>query len=381
MMQHCAVPLQLFLPLLLGLLLPLLILSAASSHGDNINDAVSPNVDTRPEGDRHWIVQRGAVQRQRRQGRRKVKLEKRIKKWKEAKSCKGKSKSKQQEGGRKRRKNSIGEKQEKYRKKGKKGKKNNRSGKTLDQGAERQSDNGAACMTKLILYSRLNEKKASAISKQVKRIKGNDKIQKSKWNKKSNFDSTKERLLSALGGDASNPTCGGKAFNSTLFNSTSNSAFSKDTLTTLLACEADIAEECGNRITEDTSKLAELEACERLANNFKSEFSKCFDKTKTVDESCICVEAISESNVTRMQDCDVSSDNDAALKRKRACKAAVGKCKTAEAAAVEGIDTCKRGSFFPPATTSPATTSPATTGHVKCFSFSRSIYSPPDKFI
>ena len=42
-----------------------------------------------------------------------------------------------------------------------------------------------------------------------------------------------------------------------------------------------------------------------------------------------------------MQDCDVSSDNSAALKAKKACKAAVGKCKTAEAAAVEGIDTCK----------------------------------------
>ena len=76
-----------------------------------------------------------------------------------------------------------------------------------------------SCNIKLILYSRLNEKKASAISKQVKRIKSNDKIQNSKRNKSSNFNPTKERLLSALGGDASNQTCGGEPFNPTQSNS------------------------------------------------------------------------------------------------------------------------------------------------------------------
>jgi len=42
-----------------------------------------------------------------------------------------------------------------------------------------------------------------------------------------------------------------------------------------------------------------------------------------------------------MQKCDASSDNSDALARKKACKKAVGNCKTAEANAVEGIDTCK----------------------------------------
>ena len=175
----------------------------------------------------------------------------------------------------------------------------------------------------------------------MKRIKDNDKIQNSKRNKSSNFNPTKERLLSALGGDAANQTCGGKPFNSTLSSSTSGRTFSQDTLTTLLACEADIAEKCGNPVTGNVSKLAELEACESLADNFKSEFSKCFAVDKTVDESCSCVEDISESDVESMQDCDVSSDNTAATEAKKACRAAVGKCKTAEAAAVEGIHTCK----------------------------------------
>merc|ERR1719500_1205608 len=42
-----------------------------------------------------------------------------------------------------------------------------------------------------------------------------------------------------------------------------------------------------------------------------------------------------------MQKCDASSDNTDALARKKACKKAVGTCKTAEANAVEGIDSCK----------------------------------------
>ena len=180
--------------------------------------------------------------------------------------------------------------------------------------------------------TRLNEKKASAISKQVKRIKGNIKIQNSKWNKNSNLNPIKERLLSALGGNALNRTSGGKPFNSTSFISTSDGAFSNDTLTTLLRCECDIAEKCGNPMTGNADKLAELELCESLADNFKSEFSKCFAAGKTMAESCACVEDISESNVLSMQDCEVTADNKAALTAKKACKWLVnGKCKTAEA--------------------------------------------------
>merc|ERR1719290_938208 len=42
-----------------------------------------------------------------------------------------------------------------------------------------------------------------------------------------------------------------------------------------------------------------------------------------------------------MLKCDSSADNSDALARKKACKKAVGTCKTAEANAVEGIDSCK----------------------------------------
>ena len=79
MKHQCALLLQLFL---LGLL-PILILSSESPDRGNIID-VSSNAKTKPEGDMHWIVQRDAVLKRRRQrkARGKMKLEKRIKKCK-----------------------------------------------------------------------------------------------------------------------------------------------------------------------------------------------------------------------------------------------------------------------------------------------------------
>ena len=81
------------------------------------------------------------------------------------------------------------------------------------------------------------------------------------------FNSTTKRLLSALGGDASNPTCRRQPFELTQSSNTT-ATFTQDTLATLLKCEADIAEKCGNPLTGNTSKLAELDSCGTLANKF-----------------------------------------------------------------------------------------------------------------
>ena len=79
-----------------------------------------------------------------------------------------------------------------------------KTGRRTDQktgrgGGRQATVNMTTCITNLVLYSRLNEKKASSISKQVaarpspslsqvKRIKGNDKVQGSKKDKKSDFN-------------------------------------------------------------------------------------------------------------------------------------------------------------------------------------------------
>ena len=248
-------------------------------------------------------------------GKRKEKIERRSKKSKERNSSKKKQKSKKSKS-----------------KKGRKGKKTNKLKKDRRE-RERQGDANVikACLTKVIFYARLNEKKATAISKQVKRIKDNDDIQIKKGQKKTEFNPIKDRLLSALGGDVASPSCGGQPLNTATL----------ETLTTLMACEVDIEEKCGNRITGNASKLAELEACETFADDFKTAFSRCFNVSIGVEESCTCVEEISESEVASMLQCEVKDDNNVALKAKKSCKAAFGKCKNAAVAAVEGIDTCK----------------------------------------
>merc|ERR1711971_1456882 len=204
--------------------------------------------------------------------------------------------------------------------------------------------NATSCAMKLVLYARLNEKKASSISKQIARIFGNDKIQESKGQKNGEFNATMARLLSALGGDASNPKCDGSPISGSNASGRAvhrNGSVAKETLETLQNCSIDIAAKCGSPLTGNATKKAQLEACVALADKFKSDFASCTGASKSIDAACICIEAINATEVEEMQKCDTSSDNTDALARKKACKKAVGTCKTAEANAVEGIDSCK----------------------------------------
>merc|ERR1712217_178572 len=90
------------------------------------------------------------------------------------------------------------------------GKKRNKS-KTRPSGEGRQiSGNATSCAMKAIKYARLFEGKATSIFRQVKRVKGNDKIQGSKGKKKGDFNATMDRLVAALGGDVDTPKCDGE---------------------------------------------------------------------------------------------------------------------------------------------------------------------------
>jgi len=196
---------------------------------------------------------------------------------------------------------------------------------------------------KAIKYARLFEGKASSIWRQVKRVKNNDKIQGTKGKKKGDFNATMDRLVSALGGDIDNPKCDGEPIkdgpssgNATFRNGTT----AKSTIDTLKNCEKDIAEKCAKPVTGNATKLAELEACFTTADTFKTSFEKCVDKKLSLDDQCKCVEAMADPEAD-LQKCDPKADNDKALSLKKACKQAVGTCKTAEAKAAEGIDSCK----------------------------------------
>merc|ERR1719209_2635013 len=81
------------------------------------------------------------------------------------------------------------------------------------------SGNATSCAMKAIKYARLFEGKATSIFRQVKRVKGNDKIQGSKGKKKGDFNA-------------------------------------KSTIDTLRKCEKDIEEKCANAVTGNATKLA-----------------------------------------------------------------------------------------------------------------------------
>ena len=297
-----------------------------SSTVTGVNDIRLGNDEVNFKENQKWILQRKTVLKRNAQSRRgKVKLQEKIRKWKRMRDLKS---EKRKEHGRARKDWRKGQTE-----KGKKGHLRKALG-------GKNGYNTTSCLEKVFAYSRLNVQKASTISRQVKRIRDVDDLQNKKWKKRSAFNSTTKRLLSALGGDASNPTCRGQPFSSAP--AISNTTFTQDTLTTLLQCEADIAEKCGNLVTGNSSKKAELEACKTLADNFKSDFEECFTPhNKPIEDSCLCTEAISQSEVELLKACDVNKEKIAAVKAKEECFAAFSKCKKAEVAAVEGIDTCK----------------------------------------
>jgi len=292
------------------------------------------------------------------------------KKRKTRKGKKGETSKRRTQKGKKRGKNSWGKKSKSDRKKQRqrttktektKNKNKNKNKKNEKKNKNRKKDraikgrttgdgrqitgNATSCAMKAIKYARLFEGKATSIFRQVKRVKGNDKIQGSKGKKKGDFNATMERLVSALGGDIDNPKCDGQPIKDSNGSSAGNATFrngttAKSTIDTLKTCEKDIEEKCANAVTGNATKLAELEACFKVADDFKTSFEKCLDKKLSIDAQCKCVEEISDPEAD-LQKCNTKSDNDKALELKKACKQAVGTCKQAEAKAAEGIDSCK----------------------------------------
>ena len=299
-----------------------------SSTVTGVNDIRLGNDEVNFKENQKWILQRKTVLKRNAQNRRgKVKLQEKIRKRKRMRDLKSK---KRKEHGRARKDWRKGQTE------------NGKKGHLRKALGGKNGYNTTSCLEKVFAYSRLNVQKASTISRQVKRISDVDDLQNKKWKKRSAFNSTTKRLLSALGGDASIPTCRGQPFSSTPAISNTTATFTQDTLATLLQCEEDIAEKCRNLVTGNSSKKAELEACKTLADNFKSDFQECFTpKNKTIEDSCLCTEAISESEVELLEACDVNKEFKEAVKAKDECFRAFSKCKKAEVAAVEGIDTCK----------------------------------------
>merc|ERR1719312_1072513 len=103
--------------------------------------------------------------------------------------------------------------------------------------------NYATCFPKFIEYARINWRKARSVLQQVNRINKFSKTQGSKKDKKVNFQSPYDKLLSALGGNVDAPECDGKPIGNT-----TRGKVHKDTLEKLKKCDSDIEDVCKNNM-------------------------------------------------------------------------------------------------------------------------------------
>ena len=187
--------------LYMGALLPLLGIFAfliASSAATGVNDIRLGNDEVNFKENQKWNLQKKTVPKRNPKNRRgKIKLQEKIRKWKRMRALKN---VKRKERGRARKDWRRGRTE------------NGKKGQLWKALRGKNGNNTKSCLEKVFSYSRLNLK-AWTIIRQVKRIKDVDELQNRKWKKSSSaFNSTTKRLLSALGGDASNPTCRGQPF-------------------------------------------------------------------------------------------------------------------------------------------------------------------------
>merc|ERR1719222_1291726 len=210
-----------------------------------------------------------------------------------------------------------------------------KSSKRQDEKFERGSGelNITDYVDQIKFYSRLSVRKASSISKQAKRIRGNERLQKVK---SGDFNDTMVRLLDALGGNSSNPVCRGEE----ILNGSVEASYA-DALATLLNCDQDILDACRQPNAKNETRSRELKSCEVLANDFMSDFEECLRPDLSLTATCFCADNINATNIVSTLNCDLSKYSSDALKSKKSCKESVRMCKSAQAKAVAAIDDCK----------------------------------------
>jgi len=196
------------------------------------------------------------------------------------------------------------------------------------------------CANKLIEYAKRSLAKARSIENQVNDYYNFEETQTKKAKKSGDFDSTKDTLLSALGGDSSNPTCNGEPI-------AGESSAAKSALETLEACHADIDVACGGLATATLSDKDTLDNCFDYATTFRAEFKACVT-TEDSTTICNCLDNdIDAANFAKLMDstlCDTvftRQKRDNSRDAKDECLDVLKLCKAAQIDAIDAVDTCK----------------------------------------
>jgi len=212
-----------------------------------------------------------------------------------------------------------GKKASKKREKGKGTRKSNKN--------QIRQSNFQSCFSKIFKYtSKL--KKARNIQNQAKRINGTKDQMKGKKDKKDDFNSTLNTLVTALGGNKTKPQCASSRANHT------------ETLDTLDKCRGEIEAACVFSFND--SAMATHLQCYEDAKDFFDKVDECFTSSSSDAEGCSCFDSLSlDTLYDKVVACSTNDANKAALKEKKACKKKFAACKKAEDESVSLVDTCK----------------------------------------
>lgn len=188
-----------------------------------------------------------------------------------------------------------------------------------------------ACVTDLANLSGVFGNQARNVFRQASRTATFSNQKNSKKGKKDDFNSPAAIVLSAVGGDASNPTCAG-ASNSTV----------STTLSVLQNCSTSIESSCP---PANQTLLDQVAACLTAADNYRSKFIDLFVVgTKTAAQICT---GTKDADILALRDTvkgcvTVVKDAEQAQKReKQVCDTAFRSCRSEERNSISSVDTCK----------------------------------------
>merc|ERR1712228_909776 len=243
-----------------------------------------------------------------------------IKKRKVKKNRKRKSGRNGKKNSRKNHKKQSKNKEKKSRKKQKKSKSGKNARKEKKGKGTRNNTDYMECFKTILNYAKITQRKGNNIEKQIKNVMRKQNDLNNKKAKKGEFKSPYKTLLDAMGGDAKNPKCNGKAVRNTTMDKP------KDNLDTLNGCEAAIDGKCKYTIAE--AVMTTMKECNTSLIKFRKEFEKCYTNTD-IKMACKCIMDMDKDAPNKVQkDCDtIQTEQKNIIKKKRECQNEVKKCK------------------------------------------------------
>jgi len=266
----------------------------------------------------------------------KDRMKKRNQKDRKRKNNKHQNKSKKQKKGKKKRKQI----KRKGRKSGKK--KNRKMGTRRNTGSQRATAtcNGTAldssCLTNLISALKYERDAVANFMNQKARAEDFKKLIGNKGGKNDTFGSSTTYLLTALGGNVSNLSCGSQ-------NSSGDGAIT--TYKVLKNCSTAVSAAC--MVPNTTVNFTKLDECKTYYDNVQKTNAKCFKMTMKGNanstEVCECWKAAADAVVTaksKKSDCSANTAQSDMKDLKNTCLASFSACKKAEDASVSFILQC-----------------------------------------